>query len=113
MTPGAFRFKVKREAPRLPNSSFFVCIFPSLINDSKLRRRNMCCEKNRKSIVSAVILGAVVCMVFALSLTSVPQARAALPGVNGKIAFASERDGNSEIYVMDGDGISQTRLTNS
>jgi tol-pal system beta propeller repeat protein TolB len=29
----------------------------------------------------------------------------------GKIAFASDRDGNLEIYVMDADGGSQTRLT--
>ena len=33
-------------------------------------------------------------------------------GVNGKIAFASERDGNREIYVMNADGSNQTRLTN-
>ena len=32
---------------------------------------------------------------------------------NGKIAFASDRDGNSEIYVMDADGSNQTRLTNN
>src|SRR5207249_8373560 len=34
------------------------------------------------------------------------------PGVNGKIAFASTRDGNWEIYVMNADGTDQTRLTN-
>jgi Tol biopolymer transport system component len=32
---------------------------------------------------------------------------------NGKIAFASDRDGNSEIYVMGADGTGQTRLTGS
>lgn len=31
----------------------------------------------------------------------------------GKIAFSSERDGNSEIYVMDADGSNQTRLTSN
>src|SRR5438093_985053 len=31
--------------------------------------------------------------------------------VIGKIAFASDRDGNMEIYVMDSDGGGQTRLT--
>jgi Tol biopolymer transport system component len=31
---------------------------------------------------------------------------------NGKIAFASDRDGNSEIYLMNADGTGQTRLTN-
>ena len=29
-----------------------------------------------------------------------------------KIAFASDRDGNYEIYVMDADGGNQTNLTN-
>ncbi len=31
---------------------------------------------------------------------------------NGKIAFVSGRDGNSEIYIMEPDGSGQTRLTN-
>lgn len=35
------------------------------------------------------------------------------PPENGKIAFASTRDGNPEIYVMNADGSEQTRLTNS
>ena len=30
-----------------------------------------------------------------------------------KIAFASDRDGNVEIYVMNADGTGQTRLTNN
>lgn len=33
-------------------------------------------------------------------------------GANGRIVFASTRDGNHEIYVMDADGNHQTRLTN-
>jgi Tol biopolymer transport system component len=32
---------------------------------------------------------------------------------NGKIAFSSDRDGNREIYVMNGDGTNQVRLTNN
>jgi WD40-like Beta Propeller Repeat/HYR domain len=40
-------------------------------------------------------------------------AEAEFPGVNGKIAFISSRDGNNEIYIMDGDGSNQTRLTNN
>lgn len=32
---------------------------------------------------------------------------------NGKIAFVSQRDGNSELYVMNADGSGQTRLTNN
>ena len=35
-----------------------------------------------------------------------------LGGGSGQIAFASSRDGNSEIYVMNADGSGQTRLTN-
>ncbi|MGA9397833.1 MAG: SUMF1/EgtB/PvdO family nonheme iron enzyme [Anaerolineaceae bacterium] len=31
----------------------------------------------------------------------------------GRIVFVSNRDGNTEIYVMDGDGSNQTRLTNN
>lgn len=38
-------------------------------------------------------------------------AAAAVPGENGKIAFYSSRDGESEIYVMNPDGTDQTRLT--
>jgi Tol biopolymer transport system component len=39
-------------------------------------------------------------------------ATAAYPGQNGKIAFSSARDGNSEIYSMNPDASGQTRLTN-
>ena len=34
-------------------------------------------------------------------------------GVQNKIAFTSDRDGNPEIYVMNADGSGQTRLTNN
>ena len=37
-------------------------------------------------------------------------ARAAFPGVNGQIAFASNRDGDDEIFVMNPDGTGQTQL---
>jgi TolB protein len=40
-------------------------------------------------------------------------AKATFPGANGKIAFESNRDGNSEIYVMKADGSNQTNLTNN
>jgi Tol biopolymer transport system component len=35
----------------------------------------------------------------------------ASPSRDGKIAFASDRDGNREIYLMDADGSNQTRIT--
>ena len=40
-----------------------------------------------------------------------PPAAATFPGGNGKIAFTSNRDGISQIYVMDPSGANQTRLT--
>ena len=42
--------------------------------------------------------------------TSVPATK---PYAGGRIAFASDRYGNMEIYVMDADGSNQRRLTNS
>jgi Tol biopolymer transport system component len=36
-----------------------------------------------------------------------------LTAQNGKIAFSSERDGNTEIYTMNADGTRQVRLTNN
>jgi Tol biopolymer transport system component len=52
------------------------------------------------AILSACIL---------LSSRSAPAG--ATSGANAKIAFESQRDGNSEIYVMRADGSAQTRLT--
>jgi TolB protein len=45
------------------------------------------------------------------SIVTVTPAQAAFPGTNGKIAFASDRDGNAEIYAMLADGTGKTRLT--
>ena len=39
--------------------------------------------------------------------------RIAVSAVNGKIAFESQRDGNSEIYVMNPDGTGETNLTDN
>ena len=40
-------------------------------------------------------------------------AQSAFPGANGKIVFASDRDGAQDVYVMTADGVSQRRLTNA
>ncbi|MHB8793190.1 MAG: hypothetical protein ACYC6O_07610 [Thermoleophilia bacterium] len=40
-----------------------------------------------------------------------PEVQAAFPGLNGKIAFESDRAGNYEIYTMSAGGSNQTRLT--
>jgi len=39
--------------------------------------------------------------------------QAAFPGLNGKIAFQSNRDGNYEIYTMNADGTNQINLTSN
>src|ERR1700752_3279989 len=54
------------------------------------------------------------CMVVVVLLTfAMGPARAAFPGFNGKIAFESKRDGNSEVYIMNNDGSGQMNLTNN
>jgi Tol biopolymer transport system component len=56
----------------------------------------------------------VICMVLstAMMLVAGPStAPAAFPGANGKIAFASSRDGDLEVYLMNADGSGQTALT--
>src|SRR5213593_140785 len=40
-------------------------------------------------------------------------AHAAFPGINGLVAFQSDRDGHNEIYVMNAGGANQTRLTDN
>jgi Tol biopolymer transport system component len=55
---------------------------------------------------------ALLLMVALLGGTPAPQAGAAFPGINGKIAFDTDRDaGNIDIYMMQEDGSSPTRLT--
>jgi len=52
-----------------------------------------------------------IAMILSVSGVAVRPATAAFPGENGLIAFASDRDGNNEIYIMDADGTDQARLT--
>src|SRR3954462_12603489 len=54
--------------------------------------------------------GRVVIAVVALTLGLPAVAQAAFPGVNGKIAFQTNRDGVNKIYTMDPDGSAPTRV---
>src|SRR5919201_1876737 len=47
----------------------------------------------------------------ALAALAAGQARAAFPGMNGKIVFETNRDGNDQIYTMNADGSGVTRVT--
>src|SRR5574340_1827091 len=54
------------------------------------------------------------CLVlFALASTTVPTQPSAHLNPDYRILFDSDRDGNSEIYVMDPDGSHQQRLTHT
>ncbi|WP_455279239.1 CFI-box-CTERM domain-containing protein [[Eubacterium] cellulosolvens] len=56
-----------------------------------------------------------VTLFLSIFLISIPtqETFAAFSGENGKIAFASDRDGDYEIYVMNADGSNVTQLTNN
>ena len=56
----------------------------------------------RLTALCLLVMALVVCGVMSRA------AEGAFPGANGKIAFWSDRDGNSEIYVMNADGSNQT-----
>jgi hypothetical protein len=68
----------------------------------------------RSRLVLVVLLSVTVLFgLFLFAAVSIQPGYASFPGVNGKIVFFSDRDGNYEIYVMNADGSSQTRLTNN
>lgn len=56
------------------------------------------------------IPGVIVLLTLSLAVSIAP-ASAQVPGTNGKIAFMSSRNGNSDIYSIEGDGSNETRLT--
>ena len=60
--------------------------------------------QRRYNLAYFILAGVVVLVLTPLMVDADPQAQ---------IAFASDRDGNFEIYVMDADGKNQRRLTNS
>ena len=64
-----------------------------------------------KMSLVAVVAVLVACLV--TMVVSVEPSEATFPGQNGKIAFVSDRDSNTEIYVMNANGTNQTNLTNN
>jgi Tol biopolymer transport system component len=55
------------------------------------------------------IAGAVASLAYTGAIAGAAQA--AFPGANGRIAFASDRAGNQDVYTMNSDGTAVTRLT--
>jgi Tol biopolymer transport system component len=65
----------------------------------------------KRTILLASTALAAALAAFSVELVEERPASAAFAGLNGQIAFVSDRDGNEEIYVMDANGTGQTRLT--
>lgn len=66
----------------------------------------------RRTLYLRVIIVVAVLVACAAALLVVSQkAEAAFPGLNGRIAFSSNRDGDSEIYKMFPDGSNQKQVT--
>src|SRR5215212_2138177 len=76
------------------------------MNTARLRRPSLF-----KVVLVTVAALLAVCLLALAGLEKA--AEATFPGVNGKIAFQSKRDGNWEIYVMNPGGTNPTRLTNN
>ena len=64
-------------------------------------------RRTRKLTIAPVVA------IAALAAFAAPAAQAVTPGLNGKVVFESNRDGNFEIYSMNADGSNLTRLTNN
>lgn len=68
-------------------------------------------KKRPHSTEPITLVAAAVLLLLLFVAAVVDPAGAAFPGKNGKITFVRGADNDSEIYVMDGDGSGQTRLT--
>ena len=68
----------------------------------------------RKTVLLLASTALAVALAGGVALTAgMGPAKAAFPGANGKIAFASGRAGNLEIYTMKRDGTGVKRLTHN
>ena len=65
--------------------------------------------RRRLLFVTALVIS----LVAGAAATANRPAEAAFPGMNGKIAFRSDRDGNLEVYVMNPDGSDQVNISNN
>lgn len=70
-------------------------------------------ERRGRSFRSCLLMGVTVALVGASLAGVAPTALAAFPGANGKIAFASDRDGDFEIYAVNADGTGLAKLTDN
>src|SRR3954452_13939377 len=59
----------------------------------------------------AMLVGAGLLAVLAITIGTAGRAGAVVLGTNGKIAFTTDRDGDYEIFAMKADGTGQSRLT--
>jgi hypothetical protein len=71
----------------------------------QLRVISLLAKRALRVKLAAVLISVAICCLLLSGGTS------ASSGMNGKIAFESDRDGNYEIYVMNSDGSGQTQLT--
>lgn len=68
----------------------------------------------RSKLVLTIAAFLMMAAAVAISLTdTITYSHAAFPGTNGKIAFVSNRTGNSQIFSMNPDGSGQTNLSNT
>jgi hypothetical protein len=91
-----------------------------LNTERKLHKERTSMKKNWRILFSLALIGAL-CMLVPPSNIQANQKltmeyagkTSNIPAANGKIAFYSMRDGNFEIYKMNGDGNNLVRLTNN
>lgn len=132
---------VSRSAKILRCYRFFICHLPSAIFHMSLRAaafiNDQCQITNGKwkiecaaklplgclniitqrrvalTLMLALLLSGMCLPGYSHTQTVLAVGQPILPGVNGRIAFTSERNGNAEIYTMNPDGSGPMNLTNN